>query len=409
MMKILSRTKWKWLEILNNGKTGERLYLLALVVFLIGDTLSTTMFQVPGSIYTLCKLFACFLLGLKIFLCDEFKKRTLYIVILLLGDAILVYAFSGYMEVIFWVLFLISAQKVSFRKILQVYLIVTISIVVLAFGASMLQVIENLQYVRGGSKRVRNSFGAIYTTDFASHIFMITMSAFYLCRNKLKTWHFALAAIIGGLVYWFCNTRLDMGCLFIMLICFWAIRQKTEKWGETHIFNTGKIKKILICSMPIAAFFMFVASYLYRPGNAILLALDSFMSTRLQLGHKGLIKYGVTLFGQPVKMVGNGGTTEVASNYFFVDCSYLYIFLRYGLLFMLIAITVYVLCSKKYRDDPYFVAVIVLISVNCMIAHHIIELTYNPFALALFAAMPEYEKRDNRSNISKWSRLNLLK
>ena len=44
-----------------------------------------------------------------------------------------------------------------------------------------------------------------------------------------------------------------------------------------------------------------------------------------------------------------------------------------------------------------------------MIAHHIIELTYNPFALALFATAPHLEQRDCRSNNNKWSRLNLLK
>ena len=385
------------------------MYLLAFFVFLIGETLSTTMFQLPGSVYTLCKAVACLLLVIKVFRFDEFSKKTFFVFILLVVEAILVYISSGYMEVFFWILFVMSAKNVSLNKILKVYLIVTISIVLLAFFASMLQVIENLQYNRGDGTRVRNSFGAIYTTDFASHIFMITVSAFYLLRDKLKTWHFVLGAVVGGLVYWFCNTRLDMGCLFLMLICFYCISQGHIA-NDKNIFRTGKAKKALIYSMPIAAVFMFAASYFYSSGNSVFLALDSFMSARLKLGHKGLMKYGVTLFGQPIKMVGNGGTTKVsASQYFFIDCSYLYIFLRYGVLFLLITLAVYVICCQKFQNDPYFIAVIILISINCMIAHHIIELTYNPFALALFAAAPQLEQRDCRSNNSKWSRLNLLK
>ena len=190
------------------------MYLLAFFIFLISETFSTTMFQLPGSAYTLCKAVACLLLIIKVFRFDEFSRRTFFIFVLLILEAILVYVNSGYMEVFFWVLFVMGAKNVSFKKILKVYLIVTISIVLLAFCASMLQVIENLQYTRGDGKRVRNSFGAIYTTDFASHIFMITMSAFYLLKDKLKTWHFILGAVVGVLVYWFCNTRL------IWAVCF---------------------------------------------------------------------------------------------------------------------------------------------------------------------------------------------
>lgn len=394
---------------INKPSAGEQLYLLAFFIFLISETFSTTMFQLPGSAYTLCKAVACLLLIIKVFRFDEFSRRTFFIFVLLILEAILVYVNSGYMEVFFWVLFVMGAKNVSFKKILKVYLIVTISIVLLAFCASMLQVIENLQYTRGDGKRVRNSFGAIYTTDFASHIFMITMSAFYLLKDKLKTWHFILGAVVGVLVYWFCNTRLDMGCLFLMLICFYCISQGYVANGR-NIFSTGKAKKALPYSMPIAAGFMFVVSYFFSSGNPIFLALDSFMSTRLELGHKGLMKYGMTLFGQSIKMVGNGGTTKIsASQYFFIDCSYLYIFLRYGVFFLLITLAVYMMCCKKFQNDPYFIVVIILISINCMIAHHIIELTYNPFALALFATVPHLEQRDCRSNNNKWSRLNLLK
>ena len=94
----------------------------------------------------------------------------------------------------------------------------------------------------------------------------------------------------------------------------------------------------------------------------------------------------MTLFGQQVDMVGNGGSTIRLKEYFFVDCSYIYIFLRYGLIFLLITLAVYMLCCKKYENDPYFLVAIVLVSINCMIAHHIVELTYCPFALAVFSA-----------------------
>ena len=44
---------------INKPSAGEQLYLLAFFIFLISETFSTTMFQLPGSAYTLCKAVAC--------------------------------------------------------------------------------------------------------------------------------------------------------------------------------------------------------------------------------------------------------------------------------------------------------------------------------------------------------------
>ena len=104
------------------------------------------------------------------------------------------------------------------------------------------------------------------------------------------------------------------------------------------------------------------------------------------------MEYGFRLFGQYVKMVGNGSTTEITTKYyFFIDCSYLYVGLQYGLIFLLAVLLIYVLCCRKYQNDRYFLLTIVLISINCMIAHHLLEIAYNPFALALFAKMTKEE------------------
>jgi len=78
------------------------LYLLAFFIFLISETFSTTMFQLPGSAYTLCKAVACLLLIIKVFRFDEFSRKTFFIFVLLILETILVYVNSGYMEVFFW-------------------------------------------------------------------------------------------------------------------------------------------------------------------------------------------------------------------------------------------------------------------------------------------------------------------
>lgn len=366
--------------------SGIRLYFLALIIFLCGETLSTTMFPTPGKVYLICKVLPVLLVGVKILWFDRYTRRGFLIIAAVVLDTVLIIAASGYMEPFLWVMMVIGAKNVPWRKILQIYIVVSLSIVLLAFCASLLNVIENLQYIRDDEfQLVRNSFGAIYTTDFASHIFTLLLASFYLLKEKLKTWHIVAGAVIAALIYLFCLTRLDVGCMLLTLVIFGIINFRKKRKSYRVRYETGSFQKRIVWFMPLAAALMFAASAVYSSGISLFVKLDGIMSGRLALGHKGLVKYGVSLFGQQIDMVGNGGVTEQVKNYFFVDCSYLYVFLRYGLIFLVVVLGIYVMCCKKYRKDPYFLAAIVLVAINCMIAHHLIELAYNPFALALLA------------------------
>ena len=101
----------------------------------------------------------------------------------------------------------------------------------------------------------------------------------------------------------------------------------------------------------------------------------------------GIQKYGIKLFGQPVEMVGNGGTSGVSKNYFFIDCSYLYTALRYGLLVLVIFCIYFVAINYKMmkRKNIFFTIVVAFIAINSMVAHHFIDIAYNPFLLSFFA------------------------
>ena len=91
---------------------------------------------------------------------------------------------TGYIHPFVWVLFLAGSRDVPIKKILEVYLVITGAGMILAYGASMLGVIENLQYVTYG-RGIRNSFGIVYTTDFSAHIFYMMVIGFYLLGERL--------------------------------------------------------------------------------------------------------------------------------------------------------------------------------------------------------------------------------
>lgn len=287
-----------------------------------------------------------------------------------------------------WTLVVIGAKDVPLKKILQTYLIVSFSIVLLAFSASLLNVIENLQYESDTLRGVRNSFGILYTTDFASHIFSLMLVFFYLMREKLKAVHYIVGLVIAVLVFEFCNARLDVGCMLILIFVFAILNGKRKSISLKKKYGrSGKGLIFFILSMPIATVFITAVTLISNTDNPFWSAVDGLLSGRLSLARRGLEEYGPSLFGQTVNMVGWGGSTKTLGEgeYFFVDSSYLYILLRYGIIFLLIVLGIYVKCCKKYKNDSFFLTAVALVSLNCMISHHLIELAYNPFALALLA------------------------
>lgn len=369
----------------------NRIYLIAFSVFLLGEMLSTTMFPVPGKVFLLCKGIAVLMILIKVLFCDIYSVRFFWSFVISLGVGILIYLRSGYMEPILWIIMLFGAKNVSFKKILQSYLIVNISVMVLAFVASMMNIIENLQYTREQGIQLRNSFGIIYPTDFASHVFFIMAVIFFVMRGKLKVWHYIVSILIAALTYYFCYTRLDVGCIFILIAVFLFadfINKKNAPFAKYKKNTTYKMSWII----PFLAAAMYVASKIYRSDISILVKLNTLMSNRLALGKKGLSEYGMTPFGQYIDMVGNGGSMVHVKDYFFIDCSYLYVYLKYGIVFFLMILLVSVLCCRKQKKDLYFLMVMAVIGINCMIAHHIIELAYNPFFLILFADTKEHSK-----------------
>ncbi len=386
-------TAHKWGNQINaflaDTRSGAQMYLLAFAIFVCGECLGTTMFQIPGRAYVVAKAVALVLVAGKMILFDRYRPREFWLIVCLLGIGLLVVVSSGYTEAFFWICMLLGAKDVPFRKILQIYLIVSVSIVFLAFCASMLDVIQNLQYQREDSYIIRNSFGIIYTTDFASHIFAIVLVAFYLLKDRLRVYHYVIALVLAFLVYRFCYTRLDVACIVLMIGVFLWVRLWERGRLLTKRFRTGeKSTRLLRWSMPILAGVMCLLTGLYSANRRILYYINEFVNERLKYGRMAMTRFDFTLFGQNAPMQGNGGHVERAADYFFVDCSYLYVFFRYGLIFLLIVLAVYVLCCGKLRRDYYFLAAVLVISVNCMIAHHLVELAYSPFALALLAAVP---------------------
>ena len=374
-----------------------------------------SMFPYSETVFQTCLILSVVLLAGKIFLFDSYTVKMFMAVAAMLACGLLIAMASGYLWPFIWVLMIAAAKDVPFGKILRVHLLIGAVVVGLAFCASLLGVIENLAYPATDGRGIRYSFGCIYTTDFAAHLFFMLLTAYYLYHKKMRWFHYIGTCVIAGVIYYYCNAKLDTICILLLAAVFgiyhimrWQREREQIQTSDMEVRNMQLIlfkrtkacltlKKLLgrlaFISLSVVSLAMYLLTSAYREENEFLEAVNLAISGRLMLGKKGLKQFGLSLFGKNVPMEGMGGSLKHTKPYFFIDCSYLFILLRYGILFLGIVCIAYGIICYKRREDTALMLTILLLAVSSAIDQHLLEEAYNPLGYALFAGMGEMSDR----------------
>lgn len=374
-------------EKIADPQCGDDLFLIGYAMYLATTVWVTTMFPMTKMVQALCMLISLIFIAIKIFLYGKYSmKKVLILVVTGLCCVVGLYR-NHYVYPLIWFVLIAGSDQVPFEKILKVYLLIVGAIVFLAFAASMLGVIPNLQY-ETSTRGIRNSFGIIYPTDCGAHVFFWMFTFFYLKGKNLRGVHYLFGLITTWAVYHFCNARIDAGSILMTTALFGlgnfisydskCSRRIKRIWERLWERLGGMV-------MPLLAFVSILFTYLYSDGNAVLEKMDGTLLARFKLGKQAFEDYGLKLFGQKIPMNGNGGTLNLVDEYFFLDCSYVNILLTWGAILFLIVMILFIYSCKKNRKDLHFQYAIALIAVNCMIAHHLMDVAYNPFVLAIAA------------------------
>ena len=115
--------------------------------------------------------------------------------------------------------------------------------------------------------------------------------------------------------------------------------------------------------------------------------INQFITGRLGLGKNAFNLYELNWFGtRGVQFIGSGGSTESVLSYNYVDSSYVQMLFTYGIIPVLALILIYVLVSRdEFKKGRYlYVAILSLITVNCMIEAFWFVPSYNIFMFILF-------------------------
>ena len=361
--------------------------VVSVVVFF--NTISTTMldrtfFQVKANFLFLVVL----LLGLRFLYKMRVSYKYLILSILLLLSGVLVYFQTNRLNFLVYSMLLVLLVNVDMKVVLRNYVVVAGILVVGVFLLSLIGMIPNLQYNRAGV--IRNSFGFIYPTDFASHCFYLFLAISYLLKDKFIWTRSLFGVLLSAFIIKYCDARLNALSILLATVIFIYFYYSKEK--KLKIFALFPYSAVIFASI------VTYLSYKFSWSNPFLVSVNKLITGRLALGRNAFDTFGVHLFGtRNVQFIGSGGKTESVIGYNYVDSSYVQMLFTYGIVPVVLLIIIYVVASRKqYKDGQYLlVAILSLIAFNCMIEAFWFVPTYNIFMFLLFTTNTFSKKESN--------------
>lgn len=339
----------------------------------------------------------------KIIFSKQYELKDVVIAAIIVGAFGLSAVLSGYIELIQIGLLIAGAKNVDFKKILKVYVIIGLLMMTVALVLSQTGVIVDIitytpRKINGG---MRHSYGSIYPTDFAAHVFYLIMAIACAFEWGKKKWMLYVATlVISGLVMYKCLALTTTICLvmFVVLAIVVELALKREN-AFSKIFE-----KVLELSPIILALVFFVLCKLYTVGNAIMEKINVVLSKRVEIGNSAFEKYNIKLFGQFIKEQGWGGLPEGVdeSQYFFLDDSYIRILLEYGLVLFIVVMVLYTLSIKRAFDKKQTMIAVALVAIgmHSFMEHHYLEVAYNPFVYFALASVSKATSMSKTENIA---------
>lgn len=364
---------------------GRIFYLLALTLFLTISIIGTTTFARFSTIETIIKLICYFLIFTKLVFLDRYSvKEFIFLVFICILGMLVAYK-SNNTNLLLIIMFIVGARKLDFREIVLAYFIVGCTITIAAVISSKIGLIENYIYYRGTIQR--QSFGIIYPTDFAAHIFYLILAYCFLINRRLKIIEVVVFSFIAFLVNKYCDAHLDVALIILTIFFFYIIM---ANHCQKVMRNFVKIVSIVLPS------FLFGLSvllcYFYRPMGFIG-ELDRLLSGRLALGNQALFRYPIKLFGQYFETRGFGGENGNSlayaidrSLYFYIDSSYIFMLLRYGILFTFIILLLFAIKNYKTESIVYRL-IIILVLGSAFVDQTLLNPAYNIFIFSFFSTI----------------------
>lgn len=270
----------------------------------------------------------------------------------------------------------------SFKVLVSIALTIGSAMMAVTFAASQLGIITDLVY-KGG----RHSFGIVYCTDCAAHILFLMVMYVFLRLDSLNIVEYA-ALILVCAIMMMTKAQSDIMCGFLLMggILLYRLTRRWHRKKPVRIIASIMSFSFLICTIAIFA----VTLGFNRNDKELRQKIPYTLTRRLEMNQEALRDHPFSLFGSQIEEHGFGGRTENLpgwDKYFFIDCSYIRLFVIGG--FLLFIMILLIMTYTELRCFAYrrygFLFLLVVVSIACLLEHHLMEYYYNVFPLMAFS------------------------
>lgn len=372
------------------GRTGvylyrdEIIYGFACTLYTVVQMLSLMVWYtmsespVPAMLVKYLR-YVCYALCMAAVL-SKIRTRKFFCVACVLGFLLTVgAAYADNKNMLYIVLFVLAAYNVRSEWIIKFNFCIKTIMLFITVIMSKFGLLLNYIFANRGADR--QGLGFAWTTYSPIMFFFIALEYIYLRKGKMKL---AEYFILEGINVWFyimTNTTMTFALSTLSIVLF-AIGSNSK----AAVRFTLKLKSLIISSPFIIAVFSVFIHASYKEGSAFWVNLNEFLHDRLSLGFNGIREYGITLWGQKIKWIGNGLYDRPDVKYNYVDCAYLQILLQYGVIVLVVALLLYsLILYKAYKAKEYgLIWIIVFSLLLCITEPRLTVLIFNPFPMMAF-------------------------
>lgn len=273
-----------------------------------------------------------------------------------------------------------SARTIDLRKIFAVTLGIEVAMMLITITAACSGQIENELWALEGNQRFRYALGYTYCT-YPSHILFFTTMLYICVRQRISLVEAVCLSALNYGMYRLTDTRTDLllAIPMIWIACLWCRRKGTVK---KNVMSSICIQY----SFMIAYFVSLFGQYFYQEENRIFGKLNQILNGRLHFGFEAIHKYGIDLFGEYVKWVGQGTLkSKPGSVYDYVDNSFLQLTINYGVIFMVLLMILFSIAAGWAMQKGNRALCLALIGVIgfSVINAELCVITFNSILIAL--------------------------
>lgn len=375
------------MDIKENKAIGEKIYLLALALYIIQHFNTGIMTDFNPKIGVFLLELATAVVIFKIIIYDDVKnwKYVAYMFLAMVFFEVGIISLNYTMFYIF--IFMLGAKNIEYKKILKLFIISVGFMTIVTMTLSLVDVLENLKFTRRLSSSVRFAMGTIAPTDLAARWFYLSLAYVSYKNMTLKKIEILNIFLISIIMYIITDTRLDL-LLSILLVIVLVFKEQV-----IDIVKKLTEYKLIYLIPIIVSFITIILGYTYNSKNYIFSMLNKLLSDRLALEKRAFNDYNVKLFGQYVHQNGYGRGVKV-TDYFFIDSSYVRILMMLGVVTFFIIMFFLISIEKKFLDEKLYGMVIALLFMvlSSSIDQHLLEISYNTMFLVQFATLSNTQK-----------------